>query len=132
MAPPHELRRWLATILEHTLTDFLRREQTARRALHRQRHGEERLAALPAADPTPSSVCRHREEEEQIRRLLDTLSPELRLVVSRYHWDQQTFRQIGKLLRLSHTAVRKQYLQAILQLRALLDALEGDDRPKPA
>ncbi len=57
------------------------------------------------------------EQEDEISRLLETLSPEAKEVITLHHWSGYTFGEIALMLRMNETAVRVRHHRAIATLR---------------
>jgi len=108
---------WFYCILRHRCLNLLARRQTS----NRYREAQERNASVPVEAATPSSLLEQREEQQRVRRALESLKPEHREIlvlkyVQEYHYDE-----IASLLgiprgtvmsRLYHarTALRQHYL----------------------
>lgn len=121
-----ELTAWLHGIMDYSLVEFRRQYNTDKRDAHREVHEvSERETAqilrnLPGNFHTPSSIFRHKEDGESVKRLLDKLPAEYRQCVVARHWDEQTFEEISKQLGYTRPGVTKLYKRAIQMLRRMM------------
>jgi RNA polymerase sigma-70 factor (ECF subfamily) len=74
-------------------------------------------AGLAAAEPTPSRVAMAHEQAEAVRRVLDRLPAEYRVVLLLRHQDELTFEEIGRRMERSAEAARKLWARAVVRLQ---------------
>ncbi|NUQ64352.1 MAG: sigma-70 family RNA polymerase sigma factor [Pirellulales bacterium] len=122
-----ELVAWLREILVHDVADTRRRyAQTAKRHLHREvvrisaRRDSWQTHAAQSV-PTPSVYAVLSENEECVRRILESLSDDYRTVILLHHRDGLAFDEVAARMGRSPGAVHKLWSRAIQQLRRRLE-----------
>lgn len=119
---PHTtgLRRWLASIL---------RKQIAgrRRAEHRRRARESKLASSPDAPPTLDVVARFEVQRDVGNAVLALAEPYRTTVLLRY-WEELPPAAISDRLQVPVETVRTRLKRGLAQLRERLDQTHGGDR----
>jgi RNA polymerase sigma-70 factor (ECF subfamily) len=127
-----ELQAWLKRLLLHNAADF------ARGFLETDKRRADREVRLPGADtsdgvgdlasdtPTPSAHAMVGEQEEKLRRALDTLPPDYRLVIVARYQEELSFAEIAQRMDRTENAVRKLWFRAVEKLEeALGGSLDG-------
>lgn len=104
---------WLLSIAAHHCIDLLRRKRLAMVSLD-----DEARAWRPPVEPgmSPEAQVIRRQQEEQLRALLASLSPKDRAVVVLYYWHDCSCRQIAEALSLSESAVKSRLFRARREL----------------
>lgn len=127
-----ELSQWLRQILTHNLHDvagrYLRAEKRDVRReipLHDRDDSCNLRFELAASGPSPSSIVRQRERDDQLDLALLALSDRYRKVLLLRHQDGLTFPDIGDRLDISAEAARKVWLRAVQALRRELGRVDG-------
>ena len=132
--PPAEegeapLRRWLAHIARHCVTDVLRSLRAAKRC-----GGERRLvradwsatglsaSQLPAAGPGPGTLAGLAEDERALQRAFEGLSAEHRRVIGLRQLEGLSAEEAGARMGRSAAAVHSLYRRALAAWHAGLDA----------
>jgi RNA polymerase sigma factor (sigma-70 family) len=107
-------RQWL---------DWLRRRRKESAVSPREEEAEEAPEDPPVTDPLeiPHEAAEIREGARTIRQALENLPPLRRTIVLEHSVKGVSFRDLGLKLRMPHTTVRYQYLEAIKQLRPGLE-----------
>jgi RNA polymerase sigma-70 factor (ECF subfamily) len=136
---PRHLRAWLRRILLNNVArvhrDYLQTEKRsiAREAsLHHEAVSSSPIRALAHQDGTPSSILAHREEEERLLAVLESLPNDYRLVIRLRYWQRLTFREIGTEMNRSAEAARKLWARAIEQLERKLGPPAGSSTEAPS
>jgi RNA polymerase sigma factor (sigma-70 family) len=119
---PHTtgLRRWLASILRKQLAG-------RRRAEHRRRARESKLASSPDAPPTLDVVARFEVQRDVGNAVLALAEPYRTTVLLRY-WEELPPAAIGERLQIPVETVRTRLKRGLAQLRERLDQTHGGDR----
>jgi RNA polymerase sigma factor (sigma-70 family) len=68
---------------------------------------------------TPSQKIVRREMEEQVRKVMQSLSESDRDILMMHHADNLTYREIGQILSITTNAATLRYAKALLHLRSL-------------
>lgn len=111
---------WLRKTLVRLAIDRGRRRDRGLRLL---RGAASRLAA--SSDATPVHAAESAERRERLRRGLDALSEQQRLVLLAKVVDDLTFRAIAAELGVSESTVKTHFVRALSAMRALLDEEDG-------
>lgn len=104
---------WLFRVVRHRALNAARSAQ--RRSRHEQHAAERRQVRRPCPDPS---------DEVALIDLLHQLVPERRELVVLRIWGQLTFEEIAEVTSRSRSAVQREYVDALTQLRRLLEADE--------
>jgi len=80
-------------------------------------------AFLPADDPDPFDLCYCREQREILGRALSTLRERDRQIVTLYHQQGLTMRQVAELLSVDESRISQLHAAALVQLKANVDSL---------
>lgn len=118
---------WIARLASNTAIQWLRH----RRVQVRSETERERL--LPLASRWPDEVCEERETARFLWEAMDRLAPEQRRAVVLYYLEGCTYREIGRSLGISATAVRWRLRCARRRLIQDLGEIVGQEvlqRPK--
>lgn len=118
--PQRPFRSWLLSIASHYCIDRLRRRRITWLPL------EDEIAEpyqMTSNSPNPESVVSHREQEEQMQRLLDALSPTDRAAITLRYWYDCSYEEIANMLDLTVSAVKSRLHRA---RRALAKSIEGE------
>lgn len=111
---------WIRRIATHTGYRFWKRH--ARDTERRQEYEREQRSAPQAAEPeTPSEAA------EQLHGLLAQLSPEYRLVLTLFYFEECSVREISERTGWSQSKVKVCNMRAREKLRALLEEQHDDD-----
>jgi RNA polymerase sigma-70 factor, ECF subfamily len=122
--PDAKFSTWLYRIATNLALNALRdRKGTASQAASEEGGAEDRTARLP--DPQPSAVERMMasEREEIIRRAVESLPEHQRAAVILHKYQDVDYRQIGKILEISDSAVKSLLFRAYESLRRRLEPL---------
>jgi RNA polymerase sigma-70 factor, ECF subfamily len=117
---------WLIGILKHRLGDMRRWYGASKRAVVReQSHLSEKglgniINNIPDDDPTPSSHCRRKETDEELRSALAHIQLPDRDVLLWKAQDDWTFEQIAQALSCTVRQVRHIHQRALVRLQRLL------------
>ncbi|HJZ60089.1 MAG TPA: sigma-70 family RNA polymerase sigma factor [Gemmataceae bacterium] len=127
-----ELQAWLKQMLLHNAADF------ARGFLETDKRRADREVGLPDADttgevddlasdtPTPSAHAMVGEQEEKVRRALDTLPADYRQVVVWRYQEELSFAEIAQRMGRTENAVRKLWFRAVMKLEETMGgSLDG-------
>ncbi len=121
-----ELLAWLRGILINDLRQVHRHFRAAKRQIElEQAIRDDSLTrsgfALIDQGDSPSSLAAQNEQEEQLYRALQALSPDERRVVELRNWQRLAFSEIGRRMDRSADAARKLWSRAIVRLQNLLE-----------
>lgn len=112
---PAAARAWLSAILRSCFLKSLRKRRPTPAA-----DGEFDLAAVAGPVPEPSAV-----DPERLQQALDALSPEARLIVHLFYFEDQSYREIAAALDVPLGTVMSRLSRAKEQLRRRLTELEA-------
>jgi RNA polymerase sigma factor (sigma-70 family) len=76
---------------------------------------------------TPSQISHEHEQEAWLRLGIELLDPSEREVIILYHWEEQSFIQIGKMLGISDVGARKRYIKASFRLDEIIRELRSGE-----
>jgi RNA polymerase sigma-70 factor (ECF subfamily) len=118
--PQRPFITWLLSIAAHYCIDQIRK----RRAVVIP------IEILPEGDirdnmPTPESHFSRREEQQQVRRLLECLGPEDRAAIVMSYWHEMSDQEISQALSISVSAVKSRLFRA---RRELAQRWQADQR----
>jgi RNA polymerase sigma-70 factor (ECF subfamily) len=112
---PAAARAWLSAILRSCFLKSIRRRRPSPAS-----DGELDLAAVPGPVPEPSLV-----DAERLQQALDALSPEARLIVHLFYFEDQSYREIAAALDVPLGTVMSRLSRAKEQLRRRLTELDA-------
>jgi RNA polymerase sigma-70 factor (ECF subfamily) len=118
--PNRPFRSWLLSIASHYCIDRLRRRRITWLPL------EDEIAdpyQMTNNNPNPETVTSHREQEEQIQKMLGALSSTDRVAITLRYWYDCSYEEIAEMLNLTVSAVKSRLHRA---RRTLAEALEGE------
>lgn len=104
--PAHKFSSWLLAITAHHCIDRLRRRRWT------ISWEDISLGRKFSTGRDPEREVERKEEREEIRRLLECLPPDYRLVVILYYWNDLSCRQIGEVMGLGEGAVKSRLHRA--------------------
>ncbi|GAB4496223.1 MAG: sigma-70 family RNA polymerase sigma factor [Anaerolineales bacterium] len=108
---------WLLSIASHYCIDQIRKRRMTLISLDTF-VGE----ILPDPEPGPEAALRQNELQQQVRGLLDSLSPLDRAAVVLFYWYDYSYDEIAQTLELSVSAVKSRLHRARLQLASVWEA----------
>lgn len=101
---------WLMRITSNVCTDRLRRRKPV---LSLDGMGDDGAWEWQAgSDPSPERLLLRREQQEQVRALLETLSPTDRTVVILFYWENLSYTEIVAATGLTVSAVKSRLFRA--------------------
>lgn len=112
---PAAARAWLSAILRSCFLKSLRKRRPSAAT-----DGEVDLAAVPGPAPEPSAV-----DSERLQQALDALSPEARLIVHLFYFEDRSYREIAAALDVPLGTVMSRLSRAKDQLRRRLTELDA-------
>jgi len=122
--PQRSFRSWMLSIASHYCIDRLRRRRIAWLSFKDEIAETGGLAErLVSASPHPESTVVQHEREEQIQRLLMTLSPTDRAALTLLYWYDHSYEEIAEVLNLTVSAVKSRLFRA---RRALAEKMQGE------
>ena len=71
---------------------------------------------------SPFGLVETREQKEMLARLIGELAGKEQLLLSLYYWEEMTMKEIGKVMNLTEGRVCQIHTQALIRLKAKLDA----------
>jgi RNA polymerase sigma factor for flagellar operon FliA len=93
---------------------------------HNEDSGDEELAYIPGApEDDPLFRCLQSEMRQRLAAAINELPEKERLVLTLYHYEGLTMKEIGQVLRVVESRVSQIHSSAILRLRAALGELAG-------
>ncbi|MEN6478502.1 MAG: sigma-70 family RNA polymerase sigma factor [Anaerolineales bacterium] len=122
--PSRKLSSWVLSVASHYCIDRLRRRRGGQVSM-------EEIAAsrwLPADDPKPEDRTLTNERDARVRRLLQFLQPQYRLVIILRYWHDKSYGEIAEITGTTESAVKSRLHRAREAMAALLAAEE----PSPA
>jgi len=112
---PAAARAWLSAILRSCFLKSIRKRRPSPAT-----DGELDLAAVSGPVPDPSAV-----DSERLQQALDSLSPQARLIVHLFYFEDQSYREIAAALDVPLGTVMSRLSRAKEQLRRRLTELEA-------
>lgn len=104
-------------------------------SLHMERtedSGDEELAYIPGApEDDPLFRCLQSEMRSRLAAAIDGLPEKERLVLTLYHYESLTMKEIGQMLGVVESRVSQIHSSAVLRLRAALGELAGKKESTP-
>ena len=128
-----EFRSWLRQILINKVRDnnryFASKRRNAAQEITLNRSQSGNRAAIDIADSavTPSVEMAFHEDSNQIRRILEKMPDDMRLVVQWRNWDGLQFNEIAERMGISLSKAAKLWYNALIELERL-HAEMTDDR----
>lgn len=116
--PKRPFRSWLLSIASHYCIDRLRQRRITWLPLE-----DEIAAPLTGRSPNPETVASRHEQEQEIQRMLATLSPADRAAITLRYWYDCSYEEIAEMLNLTVSAVKSRLHRA---RRALAETMEGE------
>jgi len=118
--PGRKLSSWVLSVASHHCIDRLRRRGGGQVSM------EEIMASrwLPDGDPKPEERALVSERDERVRRLLDLLQPQYRLVIVLRYWEDKSYAEIAEITDTTESAVKSRLHRARLAMAELLSAGE--------
>jgi RNA polymerase sigma-70 factor (ECF subfamily) len=107
--PQRPFRSWLLSIASHYCIDRIRRRRITWLPL------EDEIAEpyqMTSNSPNPEAVASHREQEQQVQRLLEALSPTDRAAITLRYWYDCSYEEIAETLNLTVSAVKSRLHRA--------------------
>jgi RNA polymerase sigma-70 factor (ECF subfamily) len=98
---------WLLSIAAHYCIDQVRKRRMAIVSMEDLPQME-----IPDNLPGPESAVSQNEEQNRVRELLDTLTPQDRAAVIMYYWYEHSYEEIAQALDLSISAVKSRLHRA--------------------
>jgi len=135
---PLPVHLWLRRLTSQAILQTHRRHlDTARRDVQREvRFGENREYASVSTDSlalelagsvaSPASEAIQQEQATLLARALEKLSELDREILVLRHFEQLTGGETATILEMTHDAVKKRYLRALIKLRALMPVNESE------
>lgn len=118
--PQRPFRSWMFSIASHYCIDRLRRRRINWLSLEEEFARPMRLAS---DNPGPEAAVTHQEQEEQVQRLLTTLSPTDRAAITLLYWYDYSYEEIAEVLNLTVSAIKSRLFRA---RRALAKTVRGE------
>lgn len=116
-----EFANYLKAILRNNVHDVRRRyARTGKRAIRREASEIDPDKQPDRLNPSPSQWFQSRDETEQLKASLRTLSADQQEVIRLRYWEQLTFDEMAEVLGKNSEATRKAFYRA---LKALSNAL---------
>ena len=120
------LENWVSRVSINVCRDHLRARARRPELRLSDLSGEEQAAveaALEAPDAAPEETAAH--AKEMLHKLLETLSPDDRLVLSLLHLEEKSVAEIATLTGWSRPLVKVRAFRARARIRKALTALQG-------
>jgi RNA polymerase sigma-70 factor (ECF subfamily) len=124
---------WLYRLAMDSLIEAWRRQNCDGRDPRREIPWPDRSSAqqvLNLFDPatTPSEALAREELRQRVQQVMSTLKPIDREVLWMRHYDQLSFAEVAKLLKIPENTAMKRYVRALRRLKELLPDLypQGD------
>jgi RNA polymerase sigma-70 factor, ECF subfamily len=119
-----DLLAWLRTLLLHNLANCRRRWCADKRDAAREAPGpaDDSHSAPPAPGPSPSAAAVLKEQDQLLRRALERLPEDQRLVILLRYQEERSFEEIGRRMNRSANAAQKLWARAVDRLQQELDA----------
>jgi RNA polymerase sigma-70 factor (ECF subfamily) len=116
-----KLSSWVLSVASHYCIDRLRRRGGGQVSM------EEIMASrwLPDEDPKPEEQTLVNERDARVRRLLDYLQPQYRLIIVLRYWEDRSYAEIAEITGTTESAVKSRLHRARLAMAELLAAEEG-------
>jgi len=118
--PQRPFRSWMFSIASHYCIDRLRRRRINWLSLEEEFARPMRLAS---DNPGPEAAVTRQDQEEQVQRLLTTLSPTDRAAITLLYWYDYSYEEIAEVLNLTVSAIKSRLFRA---RRALAKKVQGE------
>jgi len=118
--PQRPFCSWMLSIASHYCIDRLRRRRINWLSLEDEFARPMRLAS---DNFSPETAVAHQEREEQVQRLLATLSPTDRAAITLLYWYDYSYEEIAEILNLTVSAIKSRLFRA---RRALAKTVQGE------
>lgn len=115
------LRAWLKKLVQNNVTDAWRYFCEAGKRDVRREQAYQTNELIDPDQLTASSICRHREADEQLLDAVASLSPRRRQVITLRHQKNLAFDEIADVMDTSEGAARRMYSRAVEKLRQNLN-----------
>ncbi|QEG25099.1 RNA polymerase sigma factor [Mariniblastus fucicola] len=117
--PPDCNVAWLYRAVRNRAINAAR---SAKRRTDHERQRSFEIASKVAAEFDPSQMATRRDEEQQLLSSLELLPADSRETVVLRIWSGLTWQQIAELTETSSSSAQRKYVQAIEQLRSILES----------
>ena len=113
-----KLSSWVLSVASHHCIDRLRRRRGGQVSM------EEIMASrwLPDEDPKPEERTLVSEREARVRRLLDYLQPQYRLIIVLRYWEDRSYAEIAEITGTTESAVKSRLHRARLAMAVVASA----------
>ena len=82
------------------------------------------VSLVPTSDgDSPLDVCRKGELKELLARFIDLLPDRERLIVTLYHYEELTMKEVGRILGVNESRISQLHTRALLRLRGKLHSV---------
>ncbi|MCA8985462.1 MAG: sigma-70 family RNA polymerase sigma factor [Planctomycetaceae bacterium] len=116
-----EFLEWVRRILEHDIQELLQREKyAAKRSIDREEDASHEIYQAPGRQTSPSRRLILKEHNQIVRDAIDQLSEECQEVMRLKHLDDLTMAEIARQLDKSESAITRQLVKGMKELKALL------------
>jgi RNA polymerase sigma-70 factor, ECF subfamily len=102
---------WILSIAAHYCIDKIRRKQIKATSIEDLPYGE-----IQDTTPDPEITLSKKEQERQIRSLLNVLNPTDRAAVVMYYWYDFSYEEISKALNLTTNAIKSRLHRARVEM----------------
>ncbi|MEN9912823.1 MAG: hypothetical protein RLY66_231 [Candidatus Parcubacteria bacterium] len=115
------LKPWLFTIARNTALDFLKKKRPL--TFSSIKNGEDTTPFEDTLEDTEllqTDLFERAESKEELLKLLDTLHPDHRSVLTLYYHEELTFEEIAETLERPMNTVKSWHRRALIKIRGLL------------
>lgn len=121
-----KFKTWLMRIARNTVIDYLRRKKPYVFSDFENDDGDNRMEQAADEGPLPDELVARAAGEQEVREVLQELSPAHREVILLRYMSQLSFEEIGTVLAEPPNTVRSRHRRALIHLRHLLHAMHRD------
>jgi RNA polymerase sigma-70 factor (ECF subfamily) len=115
-------------IARNTVFDYLRKKKPFVFSDIENDHGETVVLDTPDIEPLPDELVARAHDAEEIREVMNKLSPVYREVLLLRYMNQMSFEEISATLDEPSNTVRSRHRRGIIQLRKLLEDLHQKEK----
>lgn len=116
---------WLHRVVVNTFLDLRKRSKGRHQVVSLEEQieleGDALTRQIEDTSPGPQELVEEQEREQVLQRAIDQLSPERRILIVLYHFENLSYEEIAQMLKLPVGTVKSRLNRARLALREILE-----------
>ncbi|MEJ5252777.1 MAG: sigma-70 family RNA polymerase sigma factor [Chthonomonadetes bacterium] len=116
---------WLHRVVVNTFLDLRKRSKGRQQVVSLEEQmeldGDMLTRQIEDTSPGPQELVEEQEREQVLQRAIDQLSPERRILIVLYHFENLSYEEIAQMLKLPVGTVKSRLNRARLALREILE-----------